>query len=62
LSTAYATPTADDYLSVFQLHPFPFLFYPIDNLDFKRRRVDLSFYRNNLTLARVIVKEAWGQT
>src|SRR4030066_560197 len=38
LSTAYATPTANDYLSVFQLHPFHLFLYPIDNPDFKRRR------------------------
>src|SRR4030042_5168805 len=54
LSTAYATATAHTDLSVFQLHPFHLFFYPIDNLDFKRRRVDLSFYRNNLTLPRII--------
>src|SRR4030043_1048861 len=54
LSTAYAPPTANDDLSVFQFHPFHFLFYPIDNPDFKRRRVDLAFYRDNLTLPGVI--------
>src|SRR4030042_2791205 len=54
LSTAYATATAHDDLSVFQLYPFHFLLDPIDNLDFKRRRVDLAFYRTNLALQGVV--------
>ena len=54
MSIAHAVPAADNDLSIFQLHPFNLLFYPLDNRDFNDRRVDLAFYRDNLALPGVI--------
>ena len=52
--SAYAPPTADNDISIFQLDPFNLFFDPFNNPDFERRCVNLTFYRNNLTLPRVI--------